>query len=208
VENNPVFAEYFASTGASLVDSFFATALLIISLAGGAFAVASALRLRSEETAGRAELLLTTGLTRHRWLLGGLLVTALGSVAVVLAGGLGLGVAYALTVGDMSQVGRLVAASAVYVPAALLLGGLAALLMGWLPRAVAVAWGGLAFCFVIGWLGGLLQPPDWVSDLSPYSHVPQVPAEAVQAAPLVTLTALTVAAVALAVVGLRRRDIG
>jgi ABC-2 type transport system permease protein len=208
VENNPVFAEYFAATGASLVDSFFATAMLIISLAGGAFAVASALRLRSEETAGRAELMLTTGLTRHRWLLGGLLVTALGSVTVVLAGGVGVGVAYALTIGDVTQVGRLVAASAVYVPAALLLGGLAALLVGWLPRAVAVAWGALAFCFVIGWLGGLLQPPDWVSNLSPYSHVPQVPAEAVQAAPLVTLSALTVATVALAVVGLRRRDIG
>ena len=209
VENNPVFAEYFAASGAaSLVDSFFATALLIISLAGGAFAVASVLRLRSEEVADRAELMLTTRLTRGRWMLGGLLVSALGASAVVLAGGLGIGLAYALVIGDATQVLRAVAASAVYVPAALLLGGLAALLVGWLPRAVGVAWGVLAFCFVIGWLGGLLRPPQWVTDISPYSHVPQAPAESVAAAPLLTLTALTVASVALAVVGLQRRDIG
>jgi len=51
------------------------------------------------------------------------------------------------------------------------------LLVGWAPRAVAVVWGLLAFCVVVGWLGTVLDFPQWVTEMSPYSHVPQVPAE-------------------------------
>jgi ABC-2 type transport system permease protein len=209
VESNPTFAEYFErSGGGSLVDAFFATALLIVSLLGGGFAVASALRVRSEETAGRTELLVTTGVTRWRWLLGNLAVTLAGTVLVVLAGGLGLGLSHAAVVSDPAEGVRLLADSSTYLPATLVLAALAVLLVGWLPQLTALAWAALAFCFVIGWLGQLLAPPAWVRDLSPFSHTPQVPAEAVSLGPLLVLTALTVALVAIGGAGFRRRDIG
>ena len=74
--------------------------LLVLALLAGAYAVSSALRLTSEETSGRLEPLLATGLSRARWMLGTLTMTVLGSAAVLLAAGLGLGSTYALSTSD------------------------------------------------------------------------------------------------------------
>ncbi|MFP5283110.1 MAG: ABC transporter permease [Actinomycetes bacterium] len=190
-----------------VVAAFLATVLLVLALLAGAAAVSSALRLRSEEVAGRAELLLTTGLSRWRWAGGTLLVTALGTAAVSVAGGLGLGTAYAAVSGDAGQVLRLTGYALVFVPAAAVLAGLAVLLLGWLPRAALVAWAVLAGCFVIGWLGGLLDLPQTVRELSPYSHVPAVPREPLSVGPLAVLTVVAAVLTVAGLVGLRRRDL-
>lgn len=209
VRENPTFAEYFQTTGgASLLDTFFSTALLLTSLAGAAFAVSSALRLRGEEAAGRLEPLLATGLSRSRWLLAGLLVTTVGSVVVVAAGGLGLGLAHAVVTDDLTVVPQLLGQSLVYLPAVLLLAALAVLLLGWLPRFAVATWAAVAICFVIGWLGSLLGLPGWFEWLSPFTHTPAVPAEPVTAAPLLLLALLTLLAALAGMLGLRRRDIG
>ncbi|MGH2779552.1 MAG: ABC transporter permease, partial [Actinomycetota bacterium] len=87
------------------------------------------------------------------------------------------------------------------------LGGFTVAIFGLVPRASAAGWAALAGCFVVGILGPLLDLPNSVSDASPFNHVPQVPAAAVTAGPLL---ALTLIAAALAVVGLsalRRRDL-
>ncbi|GAB2692169.1 ABC transporter permease [Thalassiella azotivora] len=208
VESNPVFQEVFGEgSGEAVVDGFFAYALLTTAVLSGAFAVSSALRLRSEETAGRAEALLTTGLSRTRWVLATLAVTLLGSVLTLAAAGAGMGVSHALTSGDSSRVGQLTAASLAYLPAVLVVTAVAVLLLGWLPRASLAAWAALVLCFVAGWLGPLLELPTWTLDVSPFEHVPAAPLEDLVAGPLLVLTALAAAGVAAGVVGVRRRDL-
>ena len=86
--------------------------------------------------------------------------------------------------------------------------GVVALIDGWLPRWTWVGWVVLAFSFVIGWLGSLLDPPQWVVDLSPFSHTPRVPVESASGWSLPVLALAAVAMVAVGHVGFRRRDIG
>ncbi len=208
VESNPELADFFAQAGqASLVDSFLASAMLVMNLIGAGFAVSSALRLRSEETSGRLEPVLATGVSRTRWLLSGVLVTMAGSVLVVAAGGLGVGLAHGIVSDDLGVVVDLLGYSLVYLPAVLALAGLAVLLFGWAPRAGGVAWAALAVCFLIGYLGELLGFPAWLENISPFTHTPLVPVDTVAGAPLATLTLSVVLGVALGVVGFRRRDI-
>lgn len=209
VDTNPVFAEYFAAAGGgSLVDSFFATALLVMSLATGGFAVSSVLRARTEETSWRLEPMLATALSRRRWLLGNLLVTAAGTAVVVAAAGLGVGVGHAVASDAPGSVLPLVGHALVYVPAALVLAAVAVLLVGAAPRLAPLSWLVVAFCFVVGWLGGLLAPPRWVTGLSPFTHTPAAPAESVTGTPVVVLLALAVALAAAGVLAFERRDIG
>jgi ABC-2 type transport system permease protein len=208
VRDNPRLAEYFDATGGTVTDSLFATALLFGGLAAGGFAVGSALRLHQEEVAGRLEPLLATGLSRTRALAGTLAVTGVGSLAVLLAGGTGLAVAYGRVSGDVGEAVRLGSLALVHEPAVLVLAGLAVFLTGWAPRMVLVAWAVMALAFVTGWLGGLLRLPGWVAGLSPYDHVPAVPVDGVAAAPLVGLLAVAAALVVAGAVGLGRRDIG
>jgi len=206
-EDNPTLEEAFRNTGGSLTDSFFATMLLVLALLAAGFAVSSALRTRAEEVSGRLEPLLATGLTRTRWLLGSLVVTLAGSLLVLVLSGLGLGLSYGLVVSDPGQALRFAGLSLVYAPPVLALAALAVLLVGWLPAAAKAAWAVLGFCFVVGWLGGLLQPPAWVSDLSPFGHMPQVPVESFTLAAPSWVALSVVLLVGAGVVGLRRRDV-
>jgi ABC-2 type transport system permease protein len=209
VTSIPELEEYFGFVGAAdIVDAFFRTAMLLLALTAAGFTVASALRLRSEEAAGRAEPLLATGLSRWRWTLGSLLVTLIGTVLVIGAGGFGAGLAHGIATGDMGQLPRLLLVSLIYSPAALVLAAAAIVLFGWAPRLTMTAWAALAVCFVIGWLGGVLEIPAWLRNLSPFTHIPGAPLDPVTAAPLVALTAIAAAMAAVGLVGFRRRDIG
>ena len=65
----------------------------------------------------------------------------------------------------------------------------------------------LAAWFVLGYLGALLHPPDWLRQLSPFTHTPEVPVAGVDLAGPVTIAVLCALLVGLGVVGLRRRDV-
>ena len=75
IEGNPELEKIFmqASGGASIVDAYFGTVLMIAALVATGFTVSSVTRLRSEETALRVEPLLATPLGtgplggRPRW---------------------------------------------------------------------------------------------------------------------------------------------
>ena len=208
VGDNKDIAEVLAQAGGNLTDSFFATTLLVLALIGTGFAIQSTLRLRAEESAGRAEPLLATAITRVRWAGSHLTVAAVGTIVLLAAAGLGAGLAYGVMIDDLSQVPRLMGAALVHVPGVWALIGFTVVLFGFVPRATAVAWAALGVCVVVGFLGELLGLPDWVVGVSPFDHVPQAPAVAVTFGPLLILSAV---AAALAITGLtafRRRDAG
>lgn len=206
--DNPVYADLVAQVqGTSLTDSFFATALVMLALFASGFAISATLRLRTEENAGRADSLLAGPLSRSWWAGSHLVVAIVATAVIVVAGGLGTGLAYALVSDDPSQVLRLVGASLVTVPGVLVFVGIAMVLFGWLPRAALAAWAVLAGAAVIVFLGELLRLPQWVRDLSPFTHLPALPAQELQWAPILAVLALAGLLVVAGMVGLRRRDI-
>jgi ABC-2 type transport system permease protein len=208
IGDNEAMSDLMAQAGGDLTDSYFATIMLMLALISTGFAVQSTLRLRGEETAGRAEPLLATALSRMRWAASHLLIATLGAVALLVAAGLGAGLAYGLTADDFGQVPRLVGAALAHVPAVWVLVGVALMLFGFVPRAVAAAWGAVAVCFVVGFFGQLLDLPNWLRDLSPFQHVPALPAAGFRTTPLLILLAIAAVLVAVGLVGFRRRDVG
>ncbi|MET1060241.1 MAG: ABC transporter permease [Nocardioides sp.] len=209
IEGNPELEKVFtqSSGGASIVDAYFGTVLMIAALIATGFTVSSVTRLRSEETSLRVEPLLATPLGRVRWASSSLVTTLLGTVVVLAATGLGTGLAYAAVARDAGQVWFLTGATLAYLPAALVLGAVGVALFGWAPRAGGLVWAALAVCVVIGWLGEVLQLPDAVVRLSPYDRTPQVPLTGLDWTPLLVLTAVAVALTAAGFAGLRRRDL-
>ncbi len=209
IESNPDIAEVFRRTsgGATIVDAYFAMVMTIAALVAAGFTVGSALRVRGEEAATRAEWMLATPLSRIRWLASWLAVTVGGSAVVLTCTGLGAGASYAVVAEDPAQIPLLTLAALAYLPATLVLGAVAVALIGWAPRLAGAAWGVLAGCFVIGWLGEVLSLPAWVLDLSPFTRTPQVPLDDLTAAPLLALTLVVAALAALGAAGLRRRDL-
>ncbi|MDN3029188.1 ABC transporter permease [Streptomyces sp. S.PB5] len=194
--------------GAGLTDSYLSQSLLVVALLGAGYTVQSVLRLRAEESGLRAEPVLATPVSRNRWVAGHLTVALAGSLVVLAAAGLGTGLAYGLASGDPGQVPRLIGAALLYAPALWLLAGIAIALFGIVPHGTAAAWAALSACFVIGLLGQALDLPGWARDVSPFEHIPHLPATEASAAAPVLILAIAAALTATGVAAFRRRDVG
>jgi len=196
--------------GGDLVDVFLAAEFGILGLLASAFAITATLRLRSEETDGRAEVVLSTAVGRVRWASSHLLVALLGPTLALLGAGVAAGLVRGVAVGDVAgQVPRLVGGALAQVPAVWVLAGLALALFGVLPQWVVGAWGVLVTFLLFGQFGRLLQLPQWVLNLSPFTHLPRtLDGGAIAVAPLLWLLVVAAALVTVGLVGFRRRDVG
>ncbi|MEU3452558.1 ABC transporter permease [Micromonospora sp. NPDC006766] len=210
VEGNPQLEEILARVGGAsgLADAYLGVTLSLAGLAAAGYGVQAALRMRSEETGGRAEPVLATGTHRSAWLLSHVGFALLGPVVVLVVTGLAAGVAYGLSVHDVSgQLPRMVGAGLAQVPAAWVLAGLAVLLYGLLPRLASLSWALLAVCVLLGQLGAVLNLSQWVLDVSPFTHTPQVLRAHWSPTPLWTLTALALALAAAGLQAFHHRDL-
>ena len=195
---------------AALTNAYLAAIMSFTGLIAAGYAISAVLRLRSEETDGRADPLLATSVSRISWGLSHLLVAAGGTILILAATGLGTGLGYALrSPGGGSELGQLIGAGLAQVPAALVIAGLAAALFGLAPRFCAAGgWTALGIVVLMLFLGASLQLSHWVLDISPFTHTPKLPGGTVSAAPLAWLSAIAVALAVAGLLGLRRRDIG
>ncbi len=134
-------------------------------------------------------------------------VAMAGSLLVLAANGVGTGVADAINSHDASRLPRLIAAGVVPAPAVWVVVGATVALFGFAPRAAAGGWGVLGACALLTVLGPLLGLPDWVLDLSPFQHVPQLPAAEFAAGPLLVLCAVAAVLTAAGMAAFRRRDL-
>ena len=193
--------------GADLTASFVATILSVLAMIASIQAVQSVLRLSTEETSGRAEVVLATAVSRARWAAGHLVASLGGGALALLAAAVGLGLAGAMTTGDGGLLLRVVGAGLAHVPAVWVTAAVAMALVGLLPRAAVLSWAVVGYGFFVVYLGGFIGLPEWMANLSPFGHVPAVPAAEPRLVPLVVLVVLAAALVAAGLAGLRRRDV-
>jgi ABC-2 type transport system permease protein len=207
IQENPDLADFFAQLGgASITDAFLSTSVLILALIATGFTISSVLRLRSEELAGRTDALLATPVTRRRLALGHLAVAVVGTVVIMVVAGLSIGLGFALVSGDASQIARMLAAAVVMVPAMLLVAGVCFALYALTPRGSLAIWGFYAWVMVAGMLATVLRLPDWTLDLSPFQHVPALPAASMSWLPVVALLCVAAGLVGIGLASLDRRD--
>ena len=175
---------------AGITDAYLAAIMSLAGLAAAAYATSAVLRVRAEETEGRAELLLATATGRIRWGLSHVLVAVFGAALLLAVAGLAAGLGYGLRTSSAGpEVARLLGAAAAQLPASLAAAAIAVMLLGLAPRAaVAAAWTVVGAVVVIALFGQVLRLSQWVLDISPFTHVPKLPGGAVSAAPLLWLS--------------------
>jgi ABC-2 type transport system permease protein len=185
---------------------------VLFSMAGvlaAACALQAVIRLRQEEAAGTAELLLAAPVGRVQWLAGYLL---LGAGAVVLVIGLAWAGAWAgLTgAGDVAMPADALWETAVaQLPAALIYLSVPALVFVlWPASTTATSWALLGLGVALGIFGGMLGLDQSLRDLSPFTHTPVPHGAATDWSGAWWMLAVSALAAALAVVMMRRREVG
>jgi len=204
----PAMRVYFERAGITAYADFvgviwFSTLLLLVSL----FIVAQVNGWAADDAEGRLETILSAPVSRTRVVVERIaavivavaLVVAASSAAVYLAAG---------SAGISLPFGRFVLASADVVPVAFAFAGIGHALVGWRPRLAVVALGVVA---AIGYLTQQFAPlfgwPDWVKNTSLYALY-GTPMSKDEWGGMATLVAIGLAGTAVALVVMRRRDVG
>ena len=207
IESNPDLAVMLGGDTDNLVSGFLSTISGYVLMGAGAYGALSVLRAWAEENAGRAELVLSTAVSRVRWFGTVLLVATLSTLLITVIGGLGLGLGAAVTLENADWIWRMTEGALAQTPAALVFGALAALLLGVFPRLIPLVWAWLGYSVLVTMFGALVGLPDAMIDLSAFEILAQPPMEDFEAVPFLIYLAAVLVAGAFSLAGFRRRDL-
>jgi ABC-2 type transport system permease protein len=204
---NPALAESMGLQGGRPLDGFVAATQLYLAVIAGGYVIQAIGALRAEEAAGRLETRLTGTLSRIRWLAAHIVAVTAGLVLIVVVSSSVLAASTAWSVGNAHEFVTILKAGLDYLPAGIVLAGLALALFGTWPRGFGLAWAGYAAATFIAFLGPGLKLAQWVLDLAPTTHVGNPPLGTADSG---ALSALSIVAIALALIGFitfNRRDV-
>ncbi|MCG5430780.1 ABC transporter permease [Mycobacterium sp. MYCO198283] len=191
----------------ALEDAFITIAFIMLAMVAAACAVSLTLRPHAEESAQRAEAVLSAAVARRRWLGAHVLVAVAASAAALLCAGVAAGLSYGAATNDVGGALRhVLATAAVQLPAVWLFVGVGVLLFGIAPRFAPAAWAVLVAAIALYLLGSLSGSPQWLLDLVPFAHTPRVGAD-FRATPLVVLLAAGAALGGVGAAAFGRRDL-
>jgi len=196
--------------GADLLGAYWASMMQMAGMAVAIYVVTLMLRLHQDEARGTLEPVLGTAVSRLRWLGAYALNALVGALLVILAFAGPMGISGGQVLGGTASLLRdLVGAALVQLPAIAVLGAAVVALTRLVPRwSVGLSWGLVAFSIMVGpMFGPSLGLPTWVLDLSPFTHVPNAPAVAASAGPVLGLALACVLVAVTGVLMLRRRDL-
>ena len=184
--------EKLGGSAGTIEDIFVATEIHFVAVAVAAAGIALMLRLVGAERSGLGEVVLATPTSRLRWFGAHVaLPVALTSGLMALIGVV-IGLVGPATSPTAPSVGAAVGATTAALPAIWVMTGVAAFLVGALPRFAPFAWGVLLVTFMLTEIGPLTKLPSWLVNVSPFSHLSPLPGgqfEAVSAG-ILTLVAL------------------
>jgi ABC-2 type transport system permease protein len=193
----------------SITDIYLAAILSWVGMLAAGYAVQATLRLRAEEAEQRAEPVLATSASRTGWAGSHLLVAAGGAAVVLATGGALAGLAHGLRAGDVAgQLVRVLGGALVQLPAVWVMAAVGAALFGLAPRLVVGAtWAILAVVLAVTLFGQPLRLDQKLQDLSPFAHLPRLPAATFTATPVAWLLAAAALLAAVGLAAFRRRDL-
>jgi ABC-2 type transport system permease protein len=183
-----------------------AAILSIVAVVLTYFAVTVVSHAGRDEQDGRAELVLATATSRSGWFAASAVLALVGTAWLLVVTGVGLWIGYVAA--DGPGIGNLVVAALAWVPAAWVVGALAVLSLAAGLRWSALVWAWPAAFLTLSLLGDLLELPGWLTGVSPYSHVPSVPADPWSWGSAGSLSAAAAALLVVAWWRFRERDIG
>lgn len=203
-----MIGEIFSSEGGySLTEQFLTMLMSIIAMICTIPTLMVVLKLKGEEKKNRTEHLLARAVSRTRVLASYFIISFVVGIVMLTLAVLGVWSAGSAVMDDPISLGTMFKAAMVYLPAMWVMVGVAILFVGFLPQVTGLSWLYLTYSFIVVYLGGLLQFPEWMSKLSPFGHIPKIPIEDMDYLKVSILTIVAIVIMVVGFVGYNRRDL-
>ncbi len=206
-------ARWYMRVGGShqILDAYRTSIIEMVGAAVAVYVVQMLLRMHSDETDGQLEPILSTAVSRPRWMASHLINAAVGALTLLLL----FAVSMALTIGaQLGDTGRqltaILEAAGVQLPATMVVAGVVVAVTALVPRwTSALSWTYVGISIIAGPIFGAatLQLPHWLQDISPFTLVPKLPGAPFSAPAVIGLTAVATAFLAAGLIAFRRRNL-
>ena len=206
--SNEIMSQMFTLAGVSIEASFTGTIMMVMIGLVSILPIAIMNKLFSEETRRHLSQLYSTKVTRAKLYWTSVILAAVGAVVGILlaAGGLGGTAVFAMGDGSSMNMGDFIAAGYNFLPSVLFFTGLAASVLGWVPKLGRGVYVYLGYAFALNYFGGILDLPEWFSKTAVQSWIPRMPVDEFDGAIFITMTVISIALMVFGYMGYRRRD--
>ena len=195
-----------AMDGVSYTEQFIGLLMVIMSVMATVPVLSLMIRVRSEEKQGLTEQILGASVCRPALFGSYFGIAIVSSVVFQFVAAFSFWGLAALVLDPAPLLSTYLGAAMNYLPAMWVLLGLAALLIGFFPNRTGLVYAYLGASFFLVYIGSLAQLPEWTLLLSPFGHIPRLPLEEQNFAPLILLTGIAAVLTILGFVGYRERD--
>ena len=193
--------------GFTLTERFMVMLVIILSIIGTVPTLMYILKLWAEEKRGRTEQVFVGSVSRNRMIGSYTLIAIIAAPLIQLVSIMGFWSAASFVMEDKLPLYTLLKAGFVYLPAIWVMVGLAVLLIGFIPKLTGLTWLYLGYTFFVAYLGDMLQLPGWMSQLTPFGHIPQVPIEEINYIQIIILILIAAVLTVAGFIGYNRRDL-
>jgi ABC-2 type transport system permease protein len=195
--------------GTSMTQLLVAALFEVAGVLAAACGLQAVLRLRQEETAGTAALVLSGPVSRSRWLRSFLALGAVSVVLVMFFTAVGAWLSLVLSGESSSAVNDVWQTAVNQLPAALIYLSLpAAVFVVWPRATIPAGWALLGLGVVIGMYGGMLNFDQTIRDLSPFTHSPVATGAGTDWSGGFWMLGITAVLTAFSLAAVRRREVG
>jgi ABC-2 type transport system permease protein len=195
-------------SGISTAAIFLNLLLVEISYVVAAITIAICLRLRSEETNGTADIILTAPVSRIAFVSSHLAFAIVGPVVMLLALGVSAGLSFGIfTTGVAEQLPKVVWAALVMAPSAWVMASVTMFLIGLLPKQAVAAWAIWTAFVLMGLFAGVHPIIASLARIVPFAQAPWVMANENNYWPILFATAVASGLASAGAVGFRNRDV-
>jgi ABC-2 type transport system permease protein len=193
--------------GFTLTEQFLTMLMSVISMICTVPAIIMILKLKGEEKKNRTEHLLVRAVSRTKLVGSYISIALIGGLMMLLVAVIGLWSAGAAVMDEPILFGTMFKASMAYLPAMWIMISVSVLLIGFAPKFTGFTYLYLGYSFFVVYLGKMLQLPEWLGNLSPFGHIPQIPVEDMDYLKISLLTILAMVVMVVGISGYNKRDI-
>ncbi|MEL0537543.1 ABC transporter permease [Staphylococcus debuckii] len=206
-KNNPILQRMLTGNGSNYAEQFVPILMAIMGMMSTIPVLMAIFKVRKEIAIQRDELILSHPVGRTRYLMSFIWIGLLNSILMVILAGLGMYCGEISSMNHPIAFEKIISASLVYIPAILVFAGLAVLVAGWFGKMSILVYLYLAYCFLVVYLGQLLDVKKWLKSITPFGHVPRLPIADMEWSPLLWILLLAFIFIVTGLIGFRRRDI-
>ena len=193
--------------GFSLTEQFLTMLMAVMAMICAIPVLLTIFRLRAEEKNNRSEQLFAKSVSRTNVLGSYMLISFFLAFLTMSLSAVGLWSAGVTVLDEPLTFTTVFNAAMVYLPSLWMMMALAVFFTGIAPNLTIIPWLYLGYSFLVVYMGGIMQFPEWLAKLSPFGNTPQLPVEEMSFAPLAVITALAILFIGAGFMGYNNRDI-